>query len=235
MKVYLINLDKDRERYAVADARLKELGIPYERVSAVYARELPLEEQERAVDSFRWWCAVGRPARLGEIGCAMSHYLIYRQTTEPICILEDDVVLDDRFPEMLSYVERHIDVSRPQVILLSNHTGRASEIPIVPSLQRARRDMRTEGYVITPLAARALLKVNWPLKTPCDHWGRWVRHGVIELYHAFPTVCRQNWAQFDSETVDKGCYQVSKLSGVRFCAHKCKRIFGKILDMLMGV
>lgn len=233
MKVYLINLDKDKDRLAAADAQLKRLGVAYERVSAVYAKELPQKELDDAVDKFRWWCAMGRPVMMGEIGCAMSHYSIYRQMTDPVCVLEDDVILDDRFPEVLAYVEQHIDPTRPQVILLSNHTKRIPDLPNLPNLQTSKSDMYTEGYVLTPSAAQALLKANWPMQTPCDHWGRWVKRGLIELYHAFPTVCWQDQTQYASGTVASGCFRVSELSLPRYVCHKLKRLIGKSIDNIL--
>ena len=235
MKVYLINLDKDKERLAAADAQLKRIGVAYERASAVYAKELPREELDVAVNKFRWWCAVGRPVRVGEIGCAMSHYMIYRKMTEPVCVLEDDVILDDRFSEVLDFVERKIDRARSQVILLSNHTRHIPNIPNLPNLQTSHSDMFTEGYVLTPLAAQALLKANWPMQVPCDHWGRWVGRGIIELYHAFPTVCRQDQSQYTSGTVDKGCFRVTGLGPIAWCFHKFKRLIGKSLDSMLSL
>lgn len=235
MKVFLINLDKDKQRLATADARLRELGVPYERVAAVYAKELPQAELDRAVNRFRWWCAIGRPVRVGEIGCAMSHYSIYRQMTEPVCILEDDVILDNRFPELLEYVARQVDGSRSQVFLLTDHTGSVSSVSSHPTIRSSQSDMYAEGYIITPLAAQALLKANWPMQVPCDHWGRWTGRGLIELYHVFPTVCRQDQTQYESGTVDSGCFRVSELNFPRYCFHKFKRLIGKIFDKILPI
>lgn len=233
MKVLLINLEKDTDRLAAADRQLKRLGVAYERFPAVYAKDLPQDELAKSVNRFRWWCAIGRPVMVGEIGCAMSHYSIYRQMAEPTCVLEDDVVLDDRFPEVLAHVERHIDSTRPQVILLSNHTRYIPNLPSIPNLQASTSDMYAEGYVLTPLAANAILKANWPLQAPCDHWGRWAKRGVIELYHAFPTVCRQDQTQYESGTVANGCFRVSELSVPMYVFHKSKRIIGKIIDNVL--
>lgn len=233
MRIKLINLKRDAARLRAANAQLRKIGLSYERFEAVDAKTLSKVACRQSVNSFRWWCAVGRPIRIGEIGCAMSHYSIYRKMTEPVCVLEDDVILDSRFPHVLDYVERHLDLSRPQVVLLSNHTRCVPAVSGQPTIQVARGDMYTEGYVITPLAAQALLRANWPLQTPCDHWGRWVKRGIIELYHAFPTVCRQDQAQYVSGTVDSNCFKVANLSPVRFAIHKFKRLIGKIIDIML--
>jgi glycosyl transferase family 25 len=230
MKVYLINLDKDIERLSAAKAQFKRLGITYERISAVYGKDLNLTERDNAVNKFRWWCAVGRPVRIGEIGCALSHYSIYKQMRDvPFCILEDDVILDSRFMEVLDYIEDQIDLTKSQVFLLSNHSKDISvdnNIHIEP----AKRDMYTEGYVITPKAAKALLKANLPLQCPCDWWGRWVKQGIIELYHAFPTVCSQDQSQYVSGTVDSRCFKVDDLGFMAYWFHKLKRLVGKVID-----
>lgn len=232
MKVYLINLDRDKERMAAADAQLVNLGVSYERISAIYGKSLPQASIINAVDRFRWWCAIGRPVRLGEIGCAMSHYSIYRRITEPACILEDDVILSNDFPSVLQRVEKFVNPSSSQVVLLSNHTKLKCK---GANIVRSVSDMYTEGYVITPPAARALLKANWPLQRPCDHWGAWVGRGIIELYHAFPTVCSQNQMQYES-SVSSGCeFNVRNLKIIQFIVHKCARIIGKVLDRILPI
>ena len=176
---------------------------------------------------------MGRPCRVGEIGCALSHYEIYRQIgDDPICVLEDDVVLDERFKTVLEHVEKFIDVNKSQVVLLSNHSKQRSETEVL-SIVSSKSDMYTEGYVITPKAAEALMKSNLPMQTPCDWWGRWVRRGVIELYHAFPTVCSQDQSQYVSGTVGVDCFKVSDLGAVRWLAHKCMRVIGKTIDAML--
>ena len=234
MRVFLINLDAEKLRLAEADAQLRRNDVAYERVAAVWGKDLSQEARDAAVNRFRWWCAIGRPVRVGEIGCAMSHYKIYRRITDEkmpfACVLEDDVILDERFPTVLKTVESFVDPSRPQVVLLSNHTAFESSTPCILS---AETDMYAEGYVITALAAKALSSVNWPMQTPCDHWGRWVKRGVIELYHAFPTVCSQDQKHYTSGTVDAGCFDVSKLSFPRWFFHKCCRLAGKAIDRIL--
>lgn len=237
MKVFLINLKKDAERLAAADAQLKRLGVDYERVEAVYAKELPTKELKSAVNHFRWWCAVGRPVRAGEIGCAMSHYKIYRKIIEekiPLaCVLEDDVVLDDRFPEVLKYVEASYKYDEPGLVLLSDHTMRedvSAEAESGFALESSRRDMFAEGYVLGGICSRNLLAANWPMQVPCDHWGRWVEGGVIKLYHTRPAVCTQARDKFESTISPSDSFDVRRLPFCKLMAHKMKRIIGKTID-----
>ena len=233
MKVFLINLDVNTDRFAVADRQLKQLGVDYERFPAVYGKTMPKEERKAAVNRFRWWCAIGRPIAPAEIGCALSHYRIYqRMLDESIpyaCILEDDVVLKPAFGAQLEFVASHINPASPQVILLSNHTPEHCE---TQRLKETRADMFTEAYVVTQAAAKALLQANLPMQVPCDHWGRWVKRGVIQLYHAFPTVATQDQVTFASST-SEGRVNPNTLSRYAYFCHKVKRAFGRSLDIAL--
>ena len=239
MKVFLINLDRDQERLRAADAQLKALGVDYERIPAVYGKGLSQEEKRRGVNRFRWWCAVGRPMIDGELGCALSHQKVYHRMVEDglpmACVLEDDVVLDGRVSQLLSSLEQMIDPARPQLVLLSNHTGNAIAKPddeafgFVPSAGA----MFAEGYVLTRQAAANLLMANCPMIVPADHFGRWVKTGAIELYHSYPTVCRQDKVSFETSTQPEGCFDVRKLSRPLLVLYKFSRVLGKTMDWLL--
>lgn len=227
MKVYVVNLDKDVEKLASITSQLNRLGVAFERVPAVYGKAIAWNELKKNYNPFRWWCAVGRPIAPAEIGCALSHYGVYESISEPVCILEDDVILDAAFVERLSEVEKFIDPKKPQVVMLSDHTRRytSGEIGIVSS----NGAMCTDGYVITPLAAKRLLKANLPMIVPCDHWWRWRKLGIVELYHALPSVVRQDQATFGSSTsVAHRSHRASLWLWKKFL-----RLIGKMIDMVL--
>ena len=230
MKVFVINLDKDKDRMAAIDVQLRKLGVEYARVTGFYAKEMSKEERNRAVNRFRWWCAIGRPIVPAEIGCALSHYNIYRSMKpgDAVCILEDDVMLADDFPCRLKEVESFIDTMKSQVIMLSSHNRPQSGTGIV----RSRSAMCTDAYVITQPAAKALIKANLPMQVPCDHWWRWERKGLIELYHALPTTVSQNQTQFGTST-QSNAVLVSSYPMHKWFAHKAKRFGGKIVDDIL--
>lgn len=232
MKVFLINLDRDKERLASIGGQLKKIGIEYERVSGVYGKELPRNDFARSYNSFRWWCAMGRPVAPAEIGCALSHYNIYRrllgdESLNYCCILEDDVELSLKFRETLQEVERWINPQKPQVVILNDHQHAYGNLKA--GIHRSRGASCTDGYILTRVAARNLLEANLPIIVPCDTWWRWVRQGRIELYHAVPAVVRQMQEVFGSMTSEKRM-DVAKLPLVKRLIHKAKRVIGKTLD-----
>ena len=249
MKVFLINLDKDVERLAAADAQFRAVGVEYERFSAVYVKYWSRAEKNRHVNRFRWWCATGRPPRDGEIGCALSHYTLFRRMVAeniPIaCMIEDDVVLDSRMKRVLEEVERSYPKGVPFVGLLSNHSDPVGQNPEVGDcgfttpedvseflLKRETWDQCTEGYVVSLEGAKALLRANYPLITPCDIWPRWCRQGNIELYHVFPTVCSQNKDNFNSTVAVNGIW-VKDMSVMRLVFYRVGRLIGRSLDRVM--
>lgn len=229
MKIYLVNLDKDTEKLAFMTRQLDAIGLKFERIPAVYGKAIPTHEFKKMYSPLRWWCAVGRPIVPAEVGCAYSHFGIYEkmQSGEAVCILEDDVVLDSAFAERLKEVERFVNPSLPQVIMLSSHNQPREGCGIV----RSSDAMCTDAYVITRPAAEAILKVNRPLIVPCDHWWRWEKSGHIELYHALPTVAKQDQETFVS-TTSEGRRNERQIS-VKFVIRKFGRFIGKPIDRVL--
>ena len=240
MHVFLINLDHDTGRLEAADKQLKSQSVAYERVSAVYGKGLADETKSAAINRFRWWCAVGRKPRDGEIGCALSHYGIYRkmiaESVPSACVLEDDVALDPRFAEALATVEGVVDTSKAQVFLFSNHSSEqfVENGGNGISVKKSRGDRFADGYVLTCKAAQVLLEENYPMHTPCDYWDRWVRHGAIELFHVFPITVHQDRAAFGSSTTHPGERLVKDYPLPFFLCHKFKRLVGLTIDRILG-
>ena len=238
MKAFLINLDRDTERLAAADAQLKRLGIAYERVPAVCGADLSPAELRRRVSRRRALWANGRMYTPGQIGCTLSHSSVYRRMVEgdipAALVMEDDVRLSDSAPRVVEFVEGAVDPSRPQLVLLCDHTrGHAAKIESSdesPRLERITYDYCAEAYIITLAAAKAILRVNDPMAVMCDSFPRWTKRGLIELYHAKPTTAIQNRADFRSnlgyDTIVRG------RTGLRRLAWGAWRLYGHAMDEL---
>lgn len=231
MVTFLINLEKNPERLAAADAQLRGLGVAYERFPAVYGKALPPEERRRKVRRFRSWCAMGRRLMDGEIGCALSHCGIYQEIVRRglpcAAVLEDDCKLSPALPEALREVEEWVDPMRSQVVLLTHHQGDEPQAGIV----EVSAELFAEGYVITQAGARALLAANYPVVTVADLWARWVRQGDIRLYKRFPPAIAQDWSRFpESDINETRRFRVDALPKWKWALHKVMRCVGVAID-----
>lgn len=104
MKIYVINLKKDVDRYKVVSGALEKLGLSWERVDAVQGSNVNREEHPEVFcgkeyivrHNFLSKAILKGSLTNGELGCAMSHLRVYHKLAlsgdEGAIILEDDFV-----------------------------------------------------------------------------------------------------------------------------------------------
>jgi len=105
-EIFMINLKRRPERRLKMEMILKELGIEYTYFEAVDGKKLTDEEiaakgitlMPEYEDPYH-----KRPMKLGEIGCFLSHYMIWQKMVEnnlqEVLILEDDIKFEPYFRE----------------------------------------------------------------------------------------------------------------------------------------
>jgi len=241
VKVFVLNLARCPERLARVRARLDELGVPFERLEGVDDAVLSEAERRRHVSRFGWWCCSLRPIMKGQVGCTLSHQNAYRRMVadglDRACVLEDDVVLDARFPEVLARLDTELNAAQAQVALLFDHRDGRMDIPVETrpfALERVEDSMFAEAYVLTRRAAEQILKANYPLRVMDDIWGRWVRQGRIELYRSHPSVCTQASARDGGSTIDFVGFERGRMSFAARLWWDLRRLVGIVLDAFTG-
>ncbi len=222
--------------------RLDALGIPFERIEAIDDTRMDPAEYRRGVSRFWWWCCSLRPIMRGQVGCALSHQKVYRKMIAEdlphACVLEDDVIPDDRFPQVLDWLDGAMDDTRAQVALMCDHSEgrpRSEKKAQKISLTRVEDAMYAEGYVLTQKAARQILKANYPLRVAADIWGRWTRQERIELYLVRPTVCSQTSVQDGNSTISLVGFERRNLSWWGRRWWDFRRVVGVTLDAFSGI
>lgn len=103
MQIFLINLDRRPDRLEQVKTQLEQLGLEFQRISAVDGKQLPADYP--LLQKERFLLEQKKPAVMGEIGCAESHRLIWKQMIAnnlPFAlILEDDISLNPKLTAFL--------------------------------------------------------------------------------------------------------------------------------------
>ena len=230
MRFFVINLDEDRVRLEKVLARGKELGVSMERFPAVCGVKIPNREKRSLVSTFKWHCIVGQNPTDGEIGCALSHLGVYAkmkdENIDVACILEDDVILDDKFCGQIEYVEKFCSLHEDSLILLSSkHRGGEEKQSIV--LTPKENGVGAYGYVLTKNVAIKLLRVNTPLICPSDFFQWLCYNSSVSVYKAFPTVCDYDRGYMSKTIV--GRKSVAEMSFLKRIYYKICRLFGLLI------
>ena len=179
--LHIINLPRSTDRRASIADQVAKLDLPFVFFDAIDGHvPHPLCAN---IDRTQRLAQKGRPFRPGEMGCWASHYLLWQHCVEggvPIIVLEDDIVLDPRLPEVL----QALPALPEDVGYFRLH---AADCPSTPwrrfgdfVLHRYwRSPMCAFGYYLAPSAAQRLLQhaKNWVL--PVDDYMdlAWL-HGV---------------------------------------------------------
>jgi GR25 family glycosyltransferase involved in LPS biosynthesis len=98
-KVYVINLEKDKERLGTIEKQLRKHQITYERVVGIDGAKLNGVANHQFTPLCNTFCTAGMK------GCALSHMSIFQKVLEnnyqSVLILEDDVEIADDFDSRL--------------------------------------------------------------------------------------------------------------------------------------
>ncbi|MBF0548721.1 MAG: glycosyltransferase family 25 protein [Candidatus Riflebacteria bacterium] len=208
--MFVVNLPRSLNRKKFMSEQLDSLGISFEFMEAIDGENLSIEEVKIKHGLERSGSYVyKRSLCKGEIGCALSHFQIYRkivaENIEVACILEDDASLSADFAEMLDY---HLVKSYEWEILLLGHFGDYSggenklgvecagnPINFVKNSKISRPIEMAHGshaYIIKNSAAGKLLNFAFPVRMPADDFLGSSRSAGVDLYVLKPPCAIQN-------------------------------------------
>ncbi|RPF67460.1 glycosyltransferase family 25 protein, partial [Helicobacter pylori] len=135
----------------------------------------------------------GKRMGFGELGCYASHYSLWQkciELNEAICILEDDIVLKERFKESLEFCDKHInELGYIRLMHLEENVAK-QKTPVkgVSQILNFKDGIGTQGYVLAPKAAQKLLKYSakeWVMPIDCvmdRHYWHGVKNYVLEEF-----------------------------------------------------
>lgn len=178
-EIYMINLLRRRERRLSMQDNFRELGLDVKIVDAVdgktltveYMDELGLQFVQGYEDPYH-----KRPMKMGEIGCFLSHYLIWKEIVQKdfqkVIVLEDDIHFTGYFRRKLEIITAEMSqVDWDLVYLGRKILSSSSEEFVTDHLRRPSYSYWTLGYILSGRGARKLLRAQ-PLQhvLPVDEY-----------------------------------------------------------------
>jgi glycosyl transferase family 25 len=181
MKIFVNTLERFADRKARMKRILDSLGLPFEFFEGPDSRLLGRDEIAEACDQEAIRKNHGRDLSTSEIACTMAHRAIYRkmvdENIEKACILEDDILIDDDFGEIVAFLENRD--FKNTVVKLDNYAEKNTPCSIwgkrrVNGRAVYKKPVTTQwmtwGYALDKRAAENLLD-TWPkIEFICDYW-----------------------------------------------------------------
>ncbi len=186
MKIFIINLENSVARRLQMQKQMSNLGLPFEFIKAVDGRLMSDKQIKQATSIINYAFLPG------EIGCALSHQLVYKKmiddNIDTALILEDDVILHADTGNIL--VNLNLSNNRPEVVLLSrvnkylkkptrNITGHYS-------LHKTHQATTAHSYLINKQAAESLLTHLYPVWMTADKWTFFEELSLLTVYSVIP-------------------------------------------------
>lgn len=181
----VINLNESKDRWLRVSGRLNELGLVFDRISAVNGKTLTDKEVEALtypLNHFETKVRFTRNLTRGEVGCFLSHRKCWKALVESgekfAIIMEDDIRISSlaaRYMKNNEWLPSECDICQ----LSSLHEeikgrvkekkfkiGNGVEIvrPIFPT------PLGTQCYIISVFAAKMALKMSKRLPCPVDNF-----------------------------------------------------------------
>jgi glycosyl transferase family 25 len=183
MKIFVNTLERFTERKIQMKRALDSLGLAFEFFEGPDSKKLTQEQLDADYDEAKVRKLLNRAMSPSEIACTMAHRDIYRkmlgEDIEKACILEDDILIDGDFPQILAFLDS-IPLKNT-VVKLDNYREKNTPCSIwvrkrvndrVMYRKPVTAQWMTWGYVIDRKAAERILTA-WPkLEFLCDDWKR---------------------------------------------------------------
>lgn len=194
MKTFVISLQRAVERRKLIKDQLDAIQLPFEFFNAFDGEALDAEFMAKHADSevVAKWPEFLNP---GAVGCALSHYTIYKRMVEEdidvALVMEDDVVVSPSLRKVLADVSLYITPndlimlyfqSSQMVEISSQKTEKVDQNYSLHYLVKHGYIKSTVAYVVTKPVAKRLLHILFPIQTVADDWCKFKRQEAFNKF-----------------------------------------------------
>lgn len=172
--VYIINLERSKERYENVSRSAADVGLHYHRVSAVDGQQIDILHTPE-IDEKWFRHRHGKIILHGEAGCYLSHLralsIIANGDASHAVIVEDDICFEDDFVNIMNKL---VQIEGWDVIKFSNHRHRLFRryMDVTDKVSIGRFLHGPTGsaaaYMVTKVGAKKLLDKLTPMNLPYD-------------------------------------------------------------------
>ncbi|MBP9753339.1 MAG: glycosyltransferase family 25 protein [Proteobacteria bacterium] len=179
--VYVINLDRSKERLEYVMPQLQKLGLPIERISAIDGKKLTQKDLDEKVD-FDTLNISYKHAYIGAIGCSMSHIKAWetflKSDFEFAVVFEDDVGFDAqklrKAIDDLAENKNLWDVNTFNMYLFKNKKHKGLRVKALSDGQDLLIYLKTTPctgcYILNRKAALKYVEKAYPIKLAADDY-----------------------------------------------------------------
>jgi GR25 family glycosyltransferase involved in LPS biosynthesis len=226
MPVYVINLDTRTDRLQRVQEQTKKENIGFTRVKA-----LTSDKVDDKIISREWQATLNSkydtkqdPNAIvtlsdGERGCAGSHAHIWEMVqheTTPVCIMEDDVMLQKNFNHILKLAIDWVDnnsIENPILYLehlVAEWKSKGDDLTTTHIIRPITYTWNTGAYMLWPSTVKTLL-ANLPMNEPVDVFlARLMYNGQINAFGPDPAIAYQFCNHCDGDIVHTFAPKVSE-------------------------
>jgi glycosyl transferase family 25 len=163
--IWVVNLDKSKDRLSRITKNLDDLGLKFNRFSAIYGKEL----DKQTINNTTTVMCRNLLCNHGMLGCSQSHKKLWQQlindpNTNSYLILEDDALLNEKSVE---YIKKIDEIQISNDIDLINLYGSNNGLFNICNAEYTVDDVKickpcvpfnTTAYMVTKNGANKLLK-----------------------------------------------------------------------------
>lgn len=190
--IFVISLKNASSRRKTIEKQLSELGIPFEWFDAVEGRLLTEQEIQNSCDVNAIRAAPHWLTR-GALGCALSHYSVYKQILERsipyAIILEDDVFVQKEFPHIVDLAIKQMRENEvmllytlswlPLELSSSDKTDLDGKYALYGPAE-INQPITASAYIISRAACETMVKAISPIRYAADSWGEFYKNKGYE-------------------------------------------------------
>ncbi|KAK4539079.1 hypothetical protein RGQ29_031991 [Quercus rubra] len=165
--IYIINLKRRPERRVRMEKTMEVIGLQAEFWDATDGQKLnPQTLTDMGITLMPGYSdpILKRPMTMGEVGCFLSHYYIWKDVVDKnyshVIVLEDDVRFERNMKHRLREDLRQLDLMTQDFIYLGRKlqdNSNREELRLFPNFVRPKYSYWTIGYIITRSGAEKLI------------------------------------------------------------------------------